>query len=198
MKKMTYILIAIFTAIIGSCGSENVFKPVDKEAQVLVEEGWEKFSYRGYQNALLKFQEAITKDDTYSEAYCGAGWASARIPNLQTASNYFSQCLSLDIYYADAYAGLAFVYNAGKAYQNSISSAQYTLELNSKWAFDHDSSLDYKDLYLIMAEDYFALGDLSSSLAQVKLLDPTFDANVDSFEGKQALAEKIERLRSIV
>ncbi|MBN1155689.1 hypothetical protein JXB12_12295 [candidate division KSB1 bacterium] len=198
MKRNVYIAALITIVFLGSCGNDNGFTPPPKDAQILVEEGWEKFSYRGYQNALSKFEEAITKDDTYAEAYCGAGWAAARIPDLPLATDYFTQCIALDADYADAYAGLAFVYNASKLYQNSITSAQTVLTINDTWSFTHDITLDYKDICLILAENYFALGDLSSSLAQVKILNPAFNANISSFEGKQALADEIERLRAII
>lgn len=194
MKRSVYILLILFLLMLGSCGSDNGFTPPNKEAQDLVDEGWEKFGYKGYQNALLKFEEAIEKDETFTDAYNGAAWACARIPRLQNAANYFSQCLNIDNNYVDAHAGLAFVYNAQKSYANSNTAATTALNKDPDWAFSHDVTVDYKDLQLLMAVNYYALGDLNSSLMKVKILNPLFNADVTSFEGKQALANEIERL----
>ena len=59
-------------------------------------------------------------------------------------------------------------------------------------------SLHYKDVHLLVAACYFANGEYSQSLAEVKMLNSSFDADTGTIEGKAALAEEIERLRSAV
>jgi len=195
MKILKYILI-IFLII--QCDSDNGFTPSDKEVEELVLEGWEKFGYRGYANALEKFLEAIDKDDSYAEAYNGAGWASARLTNLSDAVNYFNQCIALSSTNADARAGLAFTYNAQKDYQSAIDQANSALGVNAVWIFSQDKTLSHRDLRVVLAESYFALGNLTASLNQVLILNPSFSADINTFDGKSSLSEEIERLRGIV
>lgn len=198
MKIIKYFLYFLLLTFIFKCGEDNGFKPPAKEAEQLTNEGWDRFEYKGYDNALAKFKEAIAKDKNYAEAYNGAGWASARLTNLSDAVSYFTQCISLSSTHVDAHAGLAFVYNAEKEYQSSVSAAITALSIDSSWLFAHDQTINYQDLHLILAECYFALGNFSDSLAQVQILNPSFTADVGTFEGRSALAEEIERLRGIV
>ena len=93
---------------------------------------------------------------------------------------------------------MAFVYNAQKEYQSAINSANTALSLKSNWLFSHDESIGYKDLHLILAASYFGLGNFSQSLVQVQKLNSAFTADINTYEGKSALAEEIERLRGIV
>lgn len=197
-KYCSYFLALFF---IFNCEMGNGFKPPVKEAEELTNEGWEKFSYgipSAYQNAIIKFNEAIEKDPDYAEPYSGIGWSNARLTNLAEAISYFNQCLSLNSNHVDAHAGLAFVYNARKNYDSAISSAKEALRINPNWIFVHDQSLSHSDLRLMLAESYFALGNFNECLSQVKILNSTFVANINTFDGRSALAEEIERLRGIV
>lgn len=198
MKINKYFLIYLLILFIFNCGEDNGFKPPNKEAKELTDDGWQKFEYSGYQNALTKFKEAMNIDSNYAEAYSGAGWASARLTNLSDAVSYFIQCISLNSSHVDAHAGLAFVYNAKKEYQLSINSGNNALSYNAQWTFEHDQTISHHDLHLILAENYFALSNYSESLNHVSILNPLFTADIDTFEGKSALAEEIERLRGIV
>ena len=69
---------------------------------------------------------------------------------------------------------------------------------NPQWIFIHDQTISYKDLHLIKAEGYFALGNFNESLIEVQLLNPAFTTDTNTFEGRAALAEEIERLRGVV
>ena len=57
---------------------------------------------------------------------------------------------------------------------------------------------DFNDLILLRAMSYYAIADFASSLGEVRRLQPSFYADVDTVEGRAALAEKIETLRSRV
>jgi tetratricopeptide (TPR) repeat protein len=180
-----------------SCELQEGITPIDKNVEQLVNEGWDQFKSGNYQLALEKFEEAIAIDNNYAEAYNGAGWSSARLTNLSDAVAYFNQSISKNSSLIDAHAGLAFVYNAQKQYQSAINSANKALGLSSNWQFSHDETIGYNDLYLILAASYFALGDFGQSLAYVKKLNPSFIADMTTYEGKSELAEEIERLRGI-
>ncbi len=201
MKISKYVTILMIAFLVASCGEDNGFTPVTKEVKDLVEDGWETFGYSvlgagtlGYQNALEIFNEAISKDSTYAEAYNGAGWASARLARLSDAIQYFQDGINLNANLIDAIAGLAFTYNAQKSYAASNTQAISAINQNNQWQFSYDQSVNYKDLYVILAENYFALKNYSQSLYYVKLLNPGFSADVNTIAGKSLLAEEIERL----
>lgn len=198
MKVTKYIFASIILLSFINCEPQNGVTPDDKNAEQLVGEGWDYFKSGNYQLALERFQDAIARDNDYAEAYNGAGWSTARLTRLSDAISYFIQSIAQNSSYTDAHAGLAFAYNAQKQYQLAIDSANEALRLRSNWQFSYDESLSYKDLQLILAASYFALGDFSQSLAQVQKLNPSFTADINSYEGKSALAEEIERLRGIV
>jgi tetratricopeptide (TPR) repeat protein len=198
MKIGKYIFCLSIFLLIINCELQDGITPPDENVEELVNEGWEQFKSGNYQLALETFQDAIARDNNYAEAYNGAGWASARLTNLSNAVSYFTQCISLNASLVTAHAGLAFVYNAQKEYESAINSANKALSLRSNWLFTYDESIGYKDLHLILAASYFALGNFSQSLAQVQKLNPSFTADFNTYEGKSALAEEIERLRGIV
>ncbi len=198
MKVGKYIFCLSILLLIINCELQNGITPPDKIVEELVNEGWEQFKSGNYQLALEKFQDVIVRDNNYAEAYNGAGWASARLTNLTNAVSHFTQCITLNSSHVAAHAGLAFVYSAQKKYESAINSANKALSLRSNWLFTYDESIGYKDLHLILAASYFALGNFSQSLAQVQKLNPSFTADINTYEGKSALAEEIERLRGIV
>ncbi len=199
MKFLRFTFIGLIVLLTFGCDTNNGTTPSeDYTAQELIELGWDRFGTVDYQSSLEKFQGAISKDANNAEAFCGAGWASARLKDLANSINYFSSCISLNSSFVDANAGLAFVYNAGKSYQLSNISAIEALNQNATWTFLHDETLSYKDLHLLLAENYFALLNFGDSLAQIKILNPSFTADITTYDGKTALAAEIERLRGIV
>ncbi|MBL7093383.1 hypothetical protein ISS22_05360 [candidate division KSB1 bacterium] len=199
MKFLKYTMVCLIILLMAGCDVDNGTTPTENyNAQELTELGWDRFGTKDYQIALDKFEEAISKDANYVEAYCGAGWASARLKNLANSISYFSSCISLNSSYEDGHAGSAFVYNAGKNYLSSITSAISALDQNTTWAFLHDETLNYKDLHLLLAENYFALLNFNDCLTQVKILNSSFTADITTYDGRVALAAEIERLRGIV
>jgi len=198
MKMNKYIHYFLLILLVLNCELENGVNPPDKQVEDLVNEAWEQFEDGSYQFALEKFEAAISRDNNYAEAYNGAGWSSARLTNLTNAVSHFTQCITLNSSHVAAQAGLAFVYNAQKEYQAAISAANTALSVSSNWLFTHDQTLNYKDLHLILAHCYFALGNFSQSLTHVQKLNPSFTADINTYEGRSALAEEIERLRGIV
>jgi tetratricopeptide (TPR) repeat protein len=198
MKILIYAMFGLVLLLIAGCESDNGTTPTEYTAQELTEQGWDLFGTVDYLSALEKFEEAISKETNYVEAYCGAGWATARLTDLASSVSYFSSCISLNSSYVDGHAGLAFVYNAQKKYLSAITSANSALSQNSAWFFQHDESLNYNDLHLLLAECYFFLLNFENCLAQVKILNTSFTADITTYDGRAALAAEIERLRGIV
>ncbi len=193
--KIHLLMIIIAVGLFFSCESDVGTEPSNYSPETLTANGWTQFENGEYTLALNSFKEAIRASDTYVDAYNGAGWASARLQNLTDAASYFSQCLNLDANYADGLAGNTFLSHARKNYQTAVSDGNKLATNNPNWSFSHDTTLDILDIYLVLAESYFALQDFTNSLLQVQKIDPTFSADVNTYEGKAKLADKIEELR---
>ena len=59
MNINTNILFVLLILFLFSCGDDNGFTPPVEDAVRLTEQGWDKFSYRSYENSLLKFEGEI-------------------------------------------------------------------------------------------------------------------------------------------
>ncbi len=192
------LLVSISLAFFA-CETSNGTDP-DLTADELTQQGWDKFETGDYSEALDNFEKAIEKDNQFTDAHNGAGWASGRLTLLSDGASFFNNCLSLEPNYTDAIAGLAFIKNAQKEYQQAINMANNLLSVDDQWVFGHDTDINYRDLHLVLAECYFAILDFQNALNQVQKLDPSFGADLDlsTYEGRAALAAKIERLKGSV
>ena len=177
-----------------ACGSDG---PTGPSLQDLIQEGWTAFEQGDYATASAKFTEAISMQPDSAESYSGLGWSLFRQDNLDRAKNEFTAGSSKNNPPADVFAGWAFVLNALKDYHNSNQKADQALAIASAWQFPHDSSLDANDLHILKAENFFLLGEFDSSLVEVRILNPGFDADVTLSDGQAALAGEIERLKGI-
>lgn len=196
MKKLHFMTIFIVLIIIfGSCKKEE---PTSEEiANEALSQGWEKFETGDYNAALANFEEAVNNNSNLIDAYSGLGWTNAKLDEMEEAEELFFEGFQKDTSYVDIVAGLAFVRNAQKYYSSSNNWAQSALYNMNHWYFPHDNSLDYKDVHLLMSENYFALADFESSLLQVQEL-VSFTTDVSTQEGITELGLKIEELKSII
>ncbi|MBI4549240.1 MAG: hypothetical protein HY707_14760 [Ignavibacteriae bacterium] len=193
MYLRTFFAIVLVCFLAFSC---RTGEPDEQTAAKLTEQGWESFTLGGYQAALRKFLEAIRANPEYVDAYNGTGWTYAKLNNLDSSKIQFTTGLNKDPNNLEIKAGLSFVYNAQKDYDFSNDLALQVADSDSNWSFRRDTTITVDDLRLLIAENYFAIGNYSASLAQVKILNPGFDADVTTAEGQAALAHEIERLRT--
>jgi tetratricopeptide (TPR) repeat protein len=199
--KIKFPILSLTTLIMLGIGCDFTSKVElnNQSAEEITADGWNLyFETKQYADALNMFKEAIVADAEYADAHNGAGWTSARLSQLDEAVGYFDESIRLNTAVADAHAGRAFAKYAKLDYSAAISSATTALQKNSSWNFEHDTTLNYKDLHLLLAACHFATGAYQSSLTEVKLLNASFTANITTIAGKAALAEEIERLRTIV
>ncbi|MCB0833110.1 MAG: hypothetical protein KDC45_06585, partial [Bacteroidetes bacterium] len=66
-----------------------------------------------------------------------------------------------------------------------------------QWQFVHEAGLTSVDLKILLAENYFALGQFSQSLTAVQSVNVDFTADVSNTDGQAELAAEIERLKLI-
>jgi hypothetical protein len=179
-----------------SSGGDN---PPTKTPEELLADGWKAYSSRNYQLALTDFNSAAQGNSALADAFNGAGWANAKLNSLTASVTDFNTGLGKSPGNVQMTAGLSFVFNAQKLYDSSIVRAGEALAGDANWVFSRDTSVNHFDLHLLLAEDYFAKStpDYVASLAEVKILDPSFDADVSGIAGQTALAVKIETLGTI-
>lgn len=199
MTMVKILVMCLLTAmLVLSSGCESSSGDGDKSPERLVAEGWVAFSAGNYSEAASRFDEALNKAGNYVEAYDGAGWSYAKLNSLSTAESRFLAGLSRDTTNYEIKAGLAFLYHAQKRYNESAMMLENLLGQNTDWTFRGDASIGNTDLRLLLAEDYFALANYSASLSQVQILNSSFTADVSTVSGQAALAQEIERLRTVV
>lgn len=196
MKRFYHYLIIITLSCFTFSCKEKVNEPPPPDDNLYINQGWEAFSKREYQTALDKFTEAMRMDSSIADAYNGAGWSSGKLNLLDNAVKYFLIGKSKPNSVLDINAGLSIIYNAKKEYNLSISEAFVIFRTNPEWFFSRDTSVNKFDLRIILAENYFALGNFEISYEHVKLLNPTFNVNFRTMEGQTILAHEIERLRN--
>lgn len=170
----------------------------DLTAQELTELGWVSYSAKDYVTALTHFSEALAKDAAYADAYNGRGWSHAQTNDLTTAATDFTDGIARSAALLDLRAGLAFVHNARKEYPASVQRGLEVVQTNPSWVFPRDHAISASDVRLLLAAGYFAQGNYTAALQQVVLLNASFTADVSTVNGQRALAEEIERLRSVV
>lgn len=197
MKTLKYILTfsLIFILFSGCSDNGNGSGLSDEE---ILDLAWENFGLGNYQEAIDGFFELIDKEVYIAEAYSGLGWSYSRFGQLlNSAANFGNGFLNeptADIL-DDLYAGLSFVKEALEEYSDALTNSA---EVNNGWQFDHDTELSFDDLVLLRAICYYALADFANSLLEVQILVPDFVCDVETEEGRAALAAKIEELRGTV
>jgi len=201
MKNLRYLGILILPLVLMvGCSSDSDDPPPPppeppSDAEVLAE-GWSAYTTADYAEAETQFRELLGRNALVAEAHDGLGWTFARQSAADSALTHHEASLVArgdTLAIADQmYAGLAFARSAAGDNAGCVTAAG---EVATGWVFDHDSDLDYDDVVLVTAMAHYALGDFADALVAVQVLDPDFTADVDTVEGRAALAARIEELQ---
>jgi len=197
MKTIKYLLMmSLFVAVISGCGDDGSSSGLSDEEKLAL--AWQYFGEGSYQDAIDGFNELIDDEVFLAESYSGLGWSYSRDGQLNNAWSSFNTGLtntpSEDIE-EDIYAGSSFTLEAQELYNDALTNSG---QVGNSWQFDHDAELSYDDIVLLRAICYYALTDFPNSLLEVQILAPDFDCDVQTEEGRAALAAKIEELRGEV
>jgi tetratricopeptide (TPR) repeat protein len=138
-------------------------------------EGWVDFEASRFSQAAGHFQSAVNKDGSLADAHNGLGWSRAMQENLSGAATSLQNALDRGLTTPDADAGLAVVFRDTPNYSQAISHAQAVITASPTYVFSHRTSIDHRDMHLVIAQSYYRLGESSFALAQaqVDILDPT-------------------------
>jgi len=164
-------------------------------AEELIDQGWTKFKAGDFSGASADFNAALGLDAEAKEAYLGLGWAELRQSHAGLAEDAFLTYLSLVAGSNDARAGLALASHAQDKFQDAIDNASSVLSSDPSWSFSRDNTINYLDLALILAHSYYEIAEFSQSLSVVQqYFDSSFNPDVETDEGRDQLADKLESL----
>ena len=165
-------LVGLLLLLAAAC-SDSSSGPETTAAEEL-SEGWVDFEAGRFSQATEHFQSAVNKDGSLADAHNGLGWSRAMQENLSGAVTALENALDGGLSTPDADAGLAVVYRDTPNYSQAISHAQDVITASPTYVFSHRTSIDYRDMHLVMAQSYYRLGESNFVLAQaqVDILDP--------------------------
>ena len=179
----------------AGCSDDNGAGP-EVTAGRLTTEAWTLFEREDYLGALAKFEAAIRMDASYAEAYNGCGWSGLRLDSLAFAVSKYVEALNNDSPSADPFAGQAVAnrdLDPGD-FQQAVISADSALARDPDYVFTHDTTFDWKDLRLIMAQSYFHLGQYEDAKGQIDILNPQNSLDPGSATFVEDLLLEIQRL----
>ena len=208
MKKTIIILILVSLLLI-SCDlfngkdDRNLDGYTSTQLQTM---GWEAYQNRRWNDAERYFSALTLRADDYLVGHYGLGWTHLRRHRYLNARNEFNRFFTLDINNtfapADSVtrnvrAGQTFVFSA--LHDNAqvlIVSQTFAASnpANNNWSFRFEREIDINDIRLLRASSQFLLGQFQAALETVRMVDPSFEANVSTVEGRLMLQIRIEEL----
>lgn len=198
LKKFMITVMILSCILIISCGGGDGDSSTDPgindmSSDDLLSKGWQKFSGNDYIDAIDYFDKLIERNEYITDAYCGRGWSYMYLDELNIALSNFNHCLMNAPGFEvlnDCSAGLSFVFDA---MDNPEKCIEYSDAVSSEWSFQY-KDINYEDILLLRALNYYAMGDFDESLDELQKIFPTFTPDVSTVEGRAALADKLEEL----
>jgi tetratricopeptide (TPR) repeat protein len=204
------IIVMILIVLVGACRKQWTATEMD-----MANYGWTLFESGSYLESYEWFLNSIKEDSTYQDGYNGLGWALGKLQQPANSVTYFRQGLDLepDPVIAtnvprEIIAGLCFIENAiGKdslaiQWGDSLL-ARLSAELEGgRWVFSHDTTINHLDVRVTVAMSNYSVGNFETSLTHVQTIlaeinptAPVWTTDVNTVEGRQTLASKIEELQ---
>ena len=202
------IIISIFLK--GCLFEKKNEEVIDIPTPELIELGWSSFQSAKYSDSEKYFNELTSREDGYLVGHSGLGWTFLRTYKYQNARSEFNKFFSLDSLgvYApadsltrDVRAGQTLTFSALSEHPDVITVSQGFVAsnaVNNNWSFRFDRTLTVSDIRLLRAVSQVALSNFADAYAMVRLIDPTFETDIATVEGRLALIMKIEELMSAV
>jgi tetratricopeptide (TPR) repeat protein len=201
MAKKLLILVAA-AAIVISLGCTPTEEFVKKSQQEWTADGWAAWQKGDYDGAELAFGNALKVDPYYADARGGLGWTYLRMQNLEEAVAAFedgilmSEQAGLPVRQL-IYMGAATAYEANDDYRLSAARGRYMVNNldGENFKFKADKKVTGYDLYIVMALDYYGLGDSTNCVWAINRMrsmageKPTY-----KFTNWKNITAEIERL----
>ena len=165
MLAFAAILIAGMLVMVGC---EDSVEDVPRTEAEWVALGWTQWGLGNYSDAHTNFDNAKKLDDSYAPAYCGNGWTFLREQNNDDAYSELSDGILFGGGLADTdntkralFVGSSASLLAVDNYTESASVGRLYAAIDPNHNFVHpsDSHITAFDAYLILALDYYGLGN---------------------------------------
>jgi hypothetical protein len=178
LYKKLAILSLLLLVIAGCSGDESTTGPSVAD----LSSGWSLYESGDNVGATTVFTAVIASDIQNAEAHNALGWAATQIGNTEQGKLEFLKAIECGMTTAAPYAGLAFALMdiAPADFHGAISSALTALEISPEWVFAHRTSLDWRDIRLVLAISYFAIHDFDSANQQVEILGGTQSSDTET------------------
>ncbi|MBD3182078.1 hypothetical protein GF312_07290 [Candidatus Poribacteria bacterium] len=199
LKTKIYIFsVIIFTILIFGCtddSEENIVLPSLKPYDLKIIKGWLSFQDQAYEDAVMFFHEAKEIDPLNSTSHIGLGWGYAMTGQMEKSISSFQSAIERDSGSTASYSGKAFVYLAQRNYKKAISNGYQAVLLGGEnYSFQHLPQVNYRNLRLLMAESYYALGQYDKAQNQIDIIDPENDLDPNKSDYVEKMILKIENL----
>lgn len=141
------------------------------------------------------------------QVYNGYGWLIIMVNVPEQGTFVFESALSIDSTYADALAGYAILLQTIEEWQQSNGKISTLLEQEPTWEFTYDEDINYLDLKLMRAENYYFLADFEASLQEALEINDIVEYqdglgaesfNLATVEGRAALIALIDALDDLI
>lgn len=174
---------------------------IEPESPDFVEYGWELMAELDYRGAIPHFEDGKGPEFSYADAWNGLGWAYAKLGIADTSADHFIVAVGKDdttVVRTEILAGLAFSKLALGEFEDAVNNGTAALDRTPGWIFRHDTNIYFDHLTLLIATGYYGWGKFDSSLVWVQQLDPTYDADLTTLQGRHDLAAKLEEIRQSI
>lgn len=167
-----FLTASLIIVLVFSCGTASEAKNATFSENVKA--GNRLFENGKYRYATSRLKRAIEQQpDSLNVLAQWVGWASLRSDAVDSAITYFDVAYVYDDTNYDVIAGQAFALNikakalsayaAHELMEKSNMKAEHVLDENPDWYFPYGINLGKEHLILLMAQNYFGLGDFYDS-----------------------------------
>jgi tetratricopeptide (TPR) repeat protein len=205
LKLLLAVILVLSLGLLVGCPDDDADGEEEKQDAVeLTQYGWWEFEDLNWNKAIEFFNQAISVDNRYSDAYSGAGWAKYKLNDLDGALSMWNEGKNKIGDINDIRSGIAFLQYQRGEYESCVTNCESVISSNRSWSFGHLPGLDILDLHWTVAASKYLLGDFDGALQTVKLLNSNFSINLMDGNGGYdsealfILSDEIMRLETIV
>lgn len=182
--RASYKALALSIVLAAGC-AQIVELPPDVpscDAPCNVVRGWAAYE-RGNWFQISYFQQALSLDSLYGEAWMGLGYLHIEQGQIEQASFEFQTAVDIDTSLVPAFAGSAYCLAALRDDFGAESMALAALEKGGPdFVFEHNTSITATSLRYLLATVYFRNQNYAAAQGELDLIFPQNDLNPDSRE----------------
>jgi len=141
--------------------------------------GWQLLKEKNYYGAKSAFRNYLTYYPASVSALTGLGWCLLRTDSISAAQSNFLAALDSEPLQAEALSGMAWLTFRASQWTGLQAHLEKLLASDSLYIFPGDTSYNYRDLRLMLANAYNRLDMSAEAQAQLDLIYPQNGLNPD-------------------